>query len=300
MGIKYKLQHWFEVVLFTFPAIILLTTFVVIPAVRTLSLSVMNSEGKFVGLANFSDVLISKDILNLDRFPLQGPPWGAIPHNAIWILIHLPLVVSLGMTLAVLLKDVWGASFIKSVIFLGMITPMVVGGGIIRFIFDEHSGVVNALLRGVGLEQFVRSWTAYPDTALLALILGSVILWTGFSLILYSSGLSTIPDELYEAAEVDGANPVQRFFYITIPLLKPVTITVVSMTLLWELKIFDLVYTATAGGPGGASTVLALRMYTLAFRALDSNRSAVIAVLITALTLIVGVWLSRANRVDED
>jgi len=300
MGIKYKLQHWFEVVLFTFPAIILLTTFVVIPAVRTLSLSVMNSEGKFVGLANFSDVLISKDILNLDRFPLQGPPWGAIPHNAIWILIHLPLVVSLGMTLAVLLKDVWGASFIKSVIFLGMITPMVVGGGIIRFIFDEHSGVVNALLRGVGLEQFVRSWTAYPDTALLALILGSVILWTGFSLILYSSGLSTIPDELYEAAEVDGANPVQRFFYITIPLLKPVTITVVSMTLLWELKIFDLVYTATGGGPGGASTVLALRMYTLAFRALDSNRSAVIAVLITALTLIVGVWLSRANRVDED
>jgi len=298
--IKNKIQHWFEVILFTFPAIVLLTIFVVIPAVQTLSLSVMNAEGEFVGLENFSDVLISKDILNLDRFPFQAPPWGAIPHNAVWILIHLPLVVASGMILAVLLKDVWGASFIKSVIFLGMITPMVVGGGIIRFIFDEHSGVVNAIMRGVGLNQFVRSWTAYPDTALLALILGSVILWTGFSLILYSSGLSTIPEEFYEAAEVDGANPFQRFFYITIPLLKPVTITVVSMTLLWELKIFDLVYTATGGGPGGASTVLALRMYSLAFRALDANRSAVIAVLITALTLIVGVWLSRANRVDED
>ena len=298
--IKRKIQHWFEVILFTFPAIILLTTFVVIPAIRTLSLSVLNEEGEFVGLENFKDVLVSKDILNLDRFPFQFPPWGAIPHNAIWILIHLPLVVALGMSLAVLLRDVWGGSFIKSVIFLGMITPMVVGGGIIRFIFDEHSGVVNAILGGVGLDQFVRSWTAYPDTALLALILGSVLLWTGFSLILYSSGLSTIPEELYEAAEVDGASPIQNFFYITIPLLKPVTITVVSMTLLWELKIFDLVYTATGGGPGGASTVLALRMYSLAFRALDANRSAVIAVLITALTLIVGVWLSRANRVDED
>ena len=291
-----KIRHWFEVIIFLFPALILLTTFVIVPAVRTLSLSVLNEEGQFVGLQNFSDVLLSSDIINLDRFPFQSPPWGAIPHNVVWILIHLPLVVSLGMILAVLLKDVWGASFIKSVIFLGMITPMVVGGGIIRFIFDEHSGVVNALLRGVGLNQFVRSWTVYPDTALLALILGSVLLWTGFSLILYSSGLSTIPQELYEAADVDGANALEKFFYITIPSLKPVTITVVAMTLLWELKIFDLVYTATGGGPGGASTVLALRMYSLAFRALDANRSAVIATFITVLTLAIGIWLVKANQ----
>ncbi|MBI9044659.1 MAG: sugar ABC transporter permease [Anaerolineaceae bacterium] len=291
-----KIKNWLEVIFFVSPAIILLTIFVIIPAVKTLSLSFLNAEGQFVGLKNFSDVLISSDILNLSRFPFQSPPWGAIPHNAVWILIHLPLVVSLGMILAVLLKDVWGASFIKSVIFLGMITPMVVGGGIIRFIFDEHSGVVNALLRGVGLDQFVRSWTVYPDTALLALILGSVLLWTGFSLILYSSGLSTIPQELYEAAEVDGASPMQRFFFITIPSLRPVTITVVAMTLLWELKIFDLVYTATGGGPGGASTVLALRMYSLAFRALDANRSAVIATLITTLTLAIGLWLVKANQ----
>ncbi len=297
---KARLKSFLEVLLFTLPALILLATFVVIPAVKTLSLSVMNADGEFVGLENFKAVLLNKNILNLDRFPFKSPPWGAIPHNALWILIHLPLVVSLGMILAVLLKDVWGASFIKSVIFLGMITPMVVGGGIIRFIFDEHSGIVNGILNGIGLDQYVRSWTAYPDTALLALILGSVLLWTGFSLILYSSGLSTIPEELYEAAEVDGANPFQRFVHITVPLLRPVTITVVSMTLLWELKIFDLVYSATGGGPGGASTVLALRMYSLAFRALDANRSAVIATLITALTLIIGIWLSRANQRSEE
>jgi multiple sugar transport system permease protein len=150
------------------------------------------------------------------------------------------------------------------------------------------------------LTEYVKTWTSYPDTALLALILGSVLLWTGFSLILYSSGLSTIPNELYEAAEVDGANALQRFYFITVPMLKPVTVTVVSMTLLWELKIFDLVYTATGGGPGGASTVLALRMYSLAFKALDSNKSAVIAVLLTVLTLIIGIWLSRANREKKD
>jgi multiple sugar transport system permease protein len=298
--LKNKLRNLFDVLLFILPAIILLMTFVVIPAVRTLSLSVLNADGEFVGFQNFAEVLSGKDILNLDRFPFDSPPWGAIPNNAVWILIHLPLVVSLGMILAVLLKDVWGASFIKSVIFLGVVTPMVVGGNIIRFLFDDNAGIVNAALKAVGLTEYVKTWTSYPDTALLALILGSVLLWTGFSLILYSSGLSTIPNELYEAAEVDGANALQRFYFITVPMLKPVTVTVVSMTLLWELKIFDLVYTATGGGPGGASTVLALRMYSLAFKALDSNKSAVIAVLLTVLTLIIGIWLSRANREKKD
>jgi multiple sugar transport system permease protein len=297
---KNKFSKFMEVIIFIFPAIILLMIFVIIPAVKTLSLAFLNAEGEFVGFQNFADVLISNDIVNFTRFPVKSPPWGALIHNVIWILIHLPSVVILGMVLAVILRDAWGGNVIKSIIFLGMITPMVVGGGIVTFIFDEHSGIVNGILRALGQDQWVRSWMVYPDTALLALILGSIILWTGFSLILYSSGLSTIPEEWYEAADVDGANAFQKFIYITVPSLKPVTITVVAMSLLWELKVFDMVYTATGGGPGGASTVLALRMYTLAFRALDPNKSAVIATLMTVMTLAIGMWLAKStNRMQE-
>ena len=300
MKIKIKLSRLFEVLVFIFPALILLMIFVVIPAVKTLSLAFLDAEGQFVGLLNFKEVLLSKDIINFERFPLKSPPWGAIIHNGLWIAIHLPSVVALGLVLAVLLRDAWGGKVIKSIIFLGMITPMVVGGGIVTFIFDERSGVVNGILRFLGFDQLVRSWMVYPDTALLALILGSILLWTGFSVILYSSGLSTIPQEWYEAAEVDGANSIQKFFYITVPSLRPVTITVVSMSLLWELKVFDMVYTATGGGPGGSSTVLALRMYILAFRALDPNRSAVIATILTVLTLAIGLLLARStNKMEE-
>jgi multiple sugar transport system permease protein len=295
MHIKNKLGRFVEVFVFIFPALILLMIFVVIPAVKTLSLAFLDAEGQFVGLLNFKEVLLSKDIINFERFPTKSPPWGAIIHNGLWIAIHLPSVVALGLILAVLLQDAWGGKVIKSIIFLGMITPMVVGGGIVTFIFDERSGVVNGILRFLGLNQWVRSWTVYPDTALLALILGSILLWTGFSVILYSSGLSTIPQEWYEAAEVDGANSIQKFFHITVPSLRPVTITVVSMSLLWELKVFDMVYTATGGGPGGSSTVLALRMYVLAFRALDPNRSAVIATILTVLTLAIGLQLARST-----
>lgn len=296
---RVRIRRWFEAIVFVSPALILIGFLVVMPAIRTLLLSFFNEEGQFVGLQNFTQVLLSRDILNLDRFPRRSPPWGAIPHNAVWVLLHLPLTAMLGMILAVLLKEVKGASFIKSAIFLGMVTPMVVGGGVIRFLFDEHAGVINALFRLIGLSRFERSWTAYPDTALLALILGSIWLWTGFSMTLYSAGLATIPKELYEAAEVDGANALQKFFYITIPSLQPVSITIVAMTILWELKIFDIVYTATLGGPGGSSTVLALQMYFLAFRALKPNLSAVIATFLTALTLIIGIWFVRSARGGE-
>lgn len=297
MGVRTR--QWSEVLLFVFPALFLIGLLVVLPAVWTLSLSFFDKEGAFVGLQNFDQVLLSRENLNLARFPFSTPPWGSIPHNAIWILIHLPLTVLLGMVLAVILREVKGASFIKSAIFLGMVTPMIVGGVIIRFLFDENAGVVNALFRLVGLGQLTKSWTVYPDTALLALILGSIWLWMGFSMILYSAGLTSIPRELYEAAQVDGANSAQKFLYITVPSLRPVTTTVIAMTLLWELKIFDLVYTATLGGPGGASVVLALQMYFLAFRALEPNQAAVIATFLTALTLVIGVWFVRSAQTAE-
>jgi len=168
-----------------------------------------------------------------------------------------------------------------------MVTPMIVGGLILRFTFERGVGVVNALFRLLGFEQLTRTWTAFPDTALFALIFGSVWLWTGFSMILYSAGLATIPKDYYEAAKIDGTTRFRTFYRITLPLLKPITLTVITMTILWELKIFDIVYVATLGGPGGASNVLALLMYNIAFRAFDFNSAAVVATFLTLLTLLV-------------
>jgi multiple sugar transport system permease protein len=296
---RVRIQEWFEAMLFVAPTLIIIALLVIMPAIQTLLLSFFDEEGRFVGFQNFAYVFLSRDTLNLDRFPGHSPPWGAVPHNAVWVLLHLPLTVMLGMILAVLLKEAKGASFIKSSIFLGMVTPMIVGGVVLRFLFDERAGVINAFLRLIGLGEFAKSWMAYPDSALLALILGSVWLWTGFSMVLYSAGLTTIPKEFYEAADVDGANALQKFICITIPSLRPVTTAVVAMTILWELKIFDIVYTATLGGPGGASMVMALQMYFLAFRRLNHNLAAVIATFLTALTLIIGIWFVRSIRRAE-
>jgi len=280
------------------PATALILAFVLGPALYTLGLAFFCPEG-FCGLKNFLELLKSPEVLNLSRFPTRSPPWGALLHNAVWILVHLPLSVGLGLLLAVLffpLKGVF-AGVLRLFIFLGMVTPMVVGGVIIRFLFDEHAGIVPALARALSLgPPLTKTWTAYPETALLALILGSVWLWTGFSMVLHQAGLSTIDPELYEAAKIDGASSWQQFRYITLPLLWPVTAVVIALTLLWELKIFDIVYVATQGGPGGASLVLALLMYFYAFRELDPYRAAAVATLLTLLSLGVGLWLVRRAR----
>jgi len=281
---------------FLLPALIMLAVFVIYPVGRTAYISFFDENGTFVGLKNYSKVLTSREIIDLSGFS-RGFPLGALVHNIIWVAIHLPLTIILGLSLAVLLKGVKGGSIIKSIVFLGMVMPMIIGGVMINFMLDRNLGVVNAFLGLFGFQ--AKSWTVYPDSALLSLIFGSVWLWTGFSVILYSAGLETIPKDYYEAAKLDGAGPWKTFTKITIPLLKPITVVVATMTLLWELKIFDIVYVTTAGGPGGASNVMALQMYIYAFRALDFNRAAVVAVILTLFTLLVSIPLVRSVRDDE-
>jgi multiple sugar transport system permease protein len=291
-------RHGITGVAFVLPAVALMGVFIIYPAVATLARSFLNAEGQWVGFRNFVTLFSHYDTLDLARFPTRSPPWGSLIHNSIWILIHLPTTVLVGMVLAVLLHRIRGGPIIKSVIFLGMVIPMIVGGVVIRFLFDENSGIIPLFARALGNDQLGRSWTAYPQTALLSLILGSILLWTGFSMTMHGAGLATIPKEMYEAAQVDGAGLLRRFVRITVPMLAPVTTVVIAMTLLYEIKVFDIVYAATLGGPGGASMVLSLQMYFYGFRRLDLNLASAVATVLTLFTLVVGIWMARRQSAE--
>lgn len=284
------------IILFLLPELVLLGAFVLGPIAGTVFLSFVTSEG--IGLGNYYRVITETSpdkalIIPENIVEAQPPPWGALVHNIVWVAIHLPLVVFLGMILAYLLHEVKGSSIVKSIIFLGMVIPMVVGGLLIRFIFDGTLGVVPLLFQAIGLNSLAHTWTNYPETALISLILGSVWLWTGFSLTVYSAAFESMPKSYIEAAKIDGASGIQIFFKIVFPLLKHATIVVVVMTMLWDLKIFDIVYVSTLGGPGGASNVMALVMYTYFARALDYGRSSATAVILALITLIPGVWFIK-------
>lgn len=285
---------------FLIPAFLLLAAFVLYPIVNTVYLSFIDQSGNFVKLENYKKVFGTKlyPLINVKNVALGKFPMGALIHNILCMTIHLPLCVFFGLLLAVLLRDVKGGSIMKSVIFLGMVIPLIVGGVLVRFTLDRDAGVLNGILRAIGLGGLVADWTVYPNTALIAVILGSVWIWTGFSMIVYSAGLEGIPIDLYEAAKIDGASRWKTFWRITVPMLKPATIIVVTMTLLWELKIFDIVYIVTNAGPGGASDVMAFRMYIQAFESPPNYGTAsAIATMLTIITL--GFAAYMVNRMTK-
>jgi multiple sugar transport system permease protein len=270
---------------FLVPTLLLLSIFVVFPIINTIYISFLNEESQFVGLDNYAEIFGRRDFWNPQNL-IEGksPPYGALIHNGIWILIHLPLSLFFGLFLAVLLREVKGGAIIKSIVFLGMVIPMIVGGILLRFVYDDRAGILNGFLSVVGLGELTRTWTAFPQTILLALILGTVWIWTGFSMIVYSAGLEGIPVEIFEAAKIDGASRWRIFRRITVPMLRSATIVVITMTFLWELKIFDLVWVIQQGGPGGASTVMAVEMYLDAFFSFSFGTASAIATLLTVLT----------------
>lgn len=271
--------------------------FVIFPAAATILLSFAEEDtGAFPTGENYAEVLTDTDTLNLDRFPTESPPWGTLIHNAVWIAIHLPLSLFTGLALALILREFKGASIVKAMVFIGMVTPMIVGGVILRYLFEGNVGITPAIFGAIGIESLDRNWMTFPPTALFGLIFGSVWMWVGFSLIVFSAGLTTIPKEYSEAAKIDGASPFRTFLKVTFPLLRPMTLVVVTMTVLWELKIFDIVIAATpgsSGGVGGSADVLALQMYRYAFVGGSFERAAVVATLLTLLTLLATVWMIR-------
>jgi len=264
-------------ILFFLPALLFVVVFVFYPAIHTVCTSFFTPDGKFAPLSSYAAALGRREVK------------AALIHNFVWIAIHLPVTLLGGLVLAVLLMHVKGRNFIRPMIVLGMVTPTAVGGLIVRFIFDRRLGIVPAFLTLFGVSP--KSWISYPETALFALILGSVWLWTGFSFVLHLAGLQTIPRDYYDAAKVDGATPWRSFFAITLPLLRPVTLVVAVLTIIWELKIFALVYTATMGGPGLATNVLALQMFTDAFQRFDFNSGSVVATLLLILVMVFAIPL---------
>ena len=290
---------------FLLPAITLILLFVVYPVIATFLLSfnvnpvpgVDITNGESVGFNNYLKLFKDFQFIKVEGLKTLSFPVGALIDNIIWVVIHLPLTVILGLFLAILLYNVRGGAILRGFIFLGMVIPMIVGGLLIQFSFDRTLGVVNLFLRIFSLGWLAKSWTIYPNTALLSLILGSTWLWTGFAVTMYSAGLASLPKEVIEASIVDGADFKTIVFKVIWPMLRPVTLTVVAMTLLWDLKIFDIVYASTQGGPGGASMVLALLMYNYFAILQNYPMSATVSVIITIIVLpVVLLWVKASMK----
>lgn len=246
--------------LFLLPTAILYGMYTVWPIAASYWYSVLDwngfeSRGDYVGLANY------REILRDDFF------WNALGNTFLFAVVTVPVRVGLALGVAIMLNNprLPFARLFRTALFLPVVTTTAIIGIVMTFVFDPVGGPVNTLLLRLGIVDRPVNFLADSDTAIYTVMVVHIWKWLGVTLIYWLAALQTIPQDLYEAARVDGANSRQLFRGITLPLLVPFLIIIVTLTFLDTLEIFDLMLTMTGGGPFYSTEVIDIFIYRQAF-----------------------------------
>ena len=261
---------------FVLPAFVGVLVFIIIPIFCSFALSFTEwdllNEIKFVGFDNYKAVLCEKEFLQI----LINTFVYAISTTLFAVFIPLGIA-------AILNNKIRGAEIFKTIYFLPFITPAVVIAIVWAWIFDPNIGLVNSLLK--------TNYTWLFDTRLAMPVLIFVSVWKliGYNIILFLTGFATINPNVYEAAKIDGANELQVFKNITLPLLKPTTYFVILVTAISSFQVFDLIYVMTSGGPNDATNVIVYSIYKYAFEYFDIGKSCALAYILFFIILILAI-----------
>ena len=256
---------------------------IVAPALYAISLSFyeqqsLTSEPVWVGFANYARVLAS------------GEFWNALWNGFVYAMAAIVLQVVLGIGFALMLHQPFrGRTLLRGLAFLPYLLPTVVAVLIFKWMIDGSLGIVTIVMDTLGLPPIY--WFETETAAMISVILVSVWLWTPFVTTTFLAGLQTVPVQLYEAARVDGAGPIRRFFHVTLPALRPILIVIILLRGIWMFNKFDIIWLTTGGGPLGATEHLPVLAYRQAFTLFDLGSGAAIATLsFLALMVIVTLY----------
>ncbi len=276
------------------PAFLVYFLFEFIPMIGTFVFSFFEWNGifgvapEFVGLQNFRDLVSDPDV----QLAFKNIIWFVLGSIA----IHIPL----GLLLASLLASgCRGMKAFKAIYFMPNIFPLTAVALLWYFIYFPNNGLLNAVLSAIGLENLTHAWLIDSSTALGAVIVVNGWVSTGFFMTILFAGMMQIPENLYEAAKVDGANALQRFFHITVPSLKNVIKTCLILDLTGTMKVFDLVFAMTNGGPNGLTHLPTTLMYSESFKYDHYGLGSAIAVAIIIISLL-ATLLSMVLLRDKD
>lgn len=278
------------VILFSIVPLTIYILIVIIPLLTSFYYSFTDWNGfrhdyNWIGFANYSKVFQDKLFIN------------AIKNTAIWMAAAIILPVAGGLFLALLLHEgIWGANFYKSLFYLPICLALAVIGQVWIWIYQPNWGLINTVLRSIHLDSLTLAWLAKPDTALIAVIIAWAWQQVGLAMVIFLAGLTSIPSELLEAAEIDGASYLQSLRYIVIPLLSPATVVVVALSIINSLKSFDVVYMMTQGGPFHTTDTLAMFMYNESFKKYYLGYGSAIAVVLFLIAMVIIAFYFRQVR----
>jgi raffinose/stachyose/melibiose transport system permease protein len=275
---------------FVLPIVALLAAFVAYPLARNLYVSFFDWDGltqetEWVGLENYRWALTDRaSLISLRNVALFG-------------VLTVPVQMAIGLVLAVALRGGGPVRLaLRTAIFVPVVLMPVAVGFLFADILEPNDGLLNRTLRSLGLDGLAQPWLGQSSTALVAVAAVNVWMWTGLSMAFYQAGLRSIPEEVVEAAAVDGARPRQIAWRILVPMLRGSHLALLILGVIGTLKTFDLVYVLTRGGPDHATEMPTTYLFSTAFGAYQQGRAAAIGVVVLVLALILTALQMRWQR----
>lgn len=268
------------------PAFLLYTGFVIIPIIVSARYSLVEWNGfsppKFIGLKNYQQLFTNKIF------------WQSLKNNLIVVFASVLGQVPIGFLLALLVNQkIKGAHFFRTIIFMPVVISAVIVSLVWSMVYNYNFGLLNNLLKTIGLGSFVQNWLSNSHLAMFSV--AAVIIWQfiGLYFIIFLAALQTLPNEVLEAAEIDGAKGWQRIFYITIPLVKDTILASIVLCISGSLKTFALIYVMTNGGPAHATEVMAIHMYDNSFNAMRFGYGSAVSIFIVLFGIVLVTFIRK-------
>jgi multiple sugar transport system permease protein len=286
-----KSERWLRIYLII-PALIAIWLVIGFPLLYALYISFHDfiiSQGGIGAFnwTNYFDIFKNKQLL------------GASKNTVILTVsvVTLEFLIAFGLALLLNNKRIKGRNVFLLILLIPMLMPPITVGLIWRLLLHPELGIINYSLGLVHLPQ--PAWLGDPSLAMITVIIVDIWHETSFLILILLAGLTALPDELYEAAMIDGANTTQKFRYLTIPLMMPTILVAILIRLIAALKTYDLIYLLTRGGPGVSTETISYYIYRVAFVFLDMGKSSAMSFLLLLLIVILTILLMRAMRAEE-
>ncbi|TFH63973.1 MAG: sugar ABC transporter permease [Candidatus Zixiibacteriota bacterium] len=280
-----------ESFLFVSPAVLLMILLILVPVVGTLVTSLYRDVGYLPKQLSFPS--------NYLRLFTDIHFWQALQFTVLFVVISVSVELVLGLVFALLLNETLpGRGLLRVMLLLPWAIPNAVSARVWELAYNYEFGVLNFLLSSSGISQAGVNWLGSSTGAMVAVLIADIWKMTPFVTIILLAGLSSIPRDIYRQAAVDGATPYQRFYHITIRLLKPALVVALLFRTIDCIRVFDLLYVLTGGGPGGSTTSLSLYAYRF-YLAGDFGYGSTVSVVVFLLAFVLGLAYIRLASFSE-
>ncbi|MCM3363506.1 MAG: sugar ABC transporter permease [Niallia sp.] len=288
---KNVMSNKWVITLYVLPALLLILILIYIPIVLTGYYGLMDWDGigakTFIGLDNYIELMKDKMF------------WNSTYHSVLLAVFSAISLIAYLVISLILASKIKGAGLLRKIYLIPMLLSSVAIAQLWLKIFDPTNGMLNKLLEMFGVEN-TPIWLADPNLVLYSIFIPIVWQYAGFYIIIYYAALKGVPDEIIEAAKIDGATPFQIAYKIKLPLIAPVIKVTIVLAIVGSLKYFDLIYVMTGGGPNGASEVMASYMYKEAFKTYNFGYGSAIGFALLIICLVMTWVIQKLTASKED